>query len=114
MPRVYDVNVTITNPKTMFTYLISGASANSFMQINAGITTSAGYGTGVSLNDGALIKNIGANSFLVKTNDVDHGANTGYMLLQNESVFVEVNDISKLFVKNVVGGQGITLSVYSN
>lgn len=112
MPRVYDVNVTITNPKTMFTYLMSGASADAYNVINVGATGS-GFG-GVSLNDGALIKNIGANSVLIKTNDIDHGANTGYMLLQNEAVFIEVNDISKLFIKNVVGGQGISFSVYSN
>jgi hypothetical protein len=112
MPRVYDVNVTITNPKTMFTYLMSGSSANAFTVINAGVSGS-GEG-GVSLHDGALIKNLGANSLLIKTDDIDHGANTGYMLLQNESIFIEVNDISKLFIKNVVGGQGISFSVYSN
>jgi hypothetical protein len=118
MPRSYDVNVTITNPKAMFTYLISGASANSFIQINAGVTTSAGYATGVSLNDGALVKNIGANSFLVKTNDVDHGANTGYMLIvpktqpKRTPIFNEVPSYDKILAThsliNVSGFTGIS------
>lgn len=113
MSRVRPVSVQITNPKAIFTNYISGASADDYIAINAGVSN-AGESTSLGLDDGANIKNVGVNTFRVKTDDTSHGSNTGFILQQNEELFVEVNDLSKLFVKNNTASQGISFSVYSN
>ena len=113
MGRVFGVNVGITNPKAIFTNYFTGASAASYIAINTAVTN-AGDGSSLGLDDGASVKNIGPNTFLIKTDDTDHGANTGFILAQNEELFVEVNNLSKLFVKNNTASQGISYSVYAN
>jgi hypothetical protein len=113
MGRVRPVNLEITNPKAIFTNYFTGTSADSYIAINTAVTN-AGAGSSLVLNDGANVKNVGVNTFLIKTDDTSHGANTGFILAQNEELFVEVNDLSKLFVKNNTAGQGISFSVYSN
>jgi hypothetical protein len=113
MPRNLSVDVNITDPKAIFTRLLSGASANAFIAVNAGIQ-GAGEGEVLTLNDGANIKNLGVNNMLVKTEDVSHGAATGFLLTEDSELFIEIGNLSEIFVKNNVSGQGISYAVYAN
>lgn len=103
----------ITNPKAMFTNLFTTTDANGFTAINAGISN-AGFGGSLVLDDGASVKNIGANDMLVKHTNTSHGDDTGFKLATDEELFIECTNLSDLFVKNVTAGQGISYSVYSN
>ena len=113
MPRTLSVAVSITDPKAMYTNFLAGASADSFIAINAGVD-GAGESSTLSLNDGANLKNNGPNDILIKTSSTSHGADTGYLLLENEELFIEIDNLSDLFVKNNASNAGISYSVYAN
>jgi len=105
--------IAITNPKTMYTNLIPDSDADGFTAINTGISN-AGFNANLILDDGANVKNLGANEMLIKHNNTSHGDATGFILGENEEIFIECNNLSDLFVKNVTASQGISYSVYSN
>ena len=111
MPK--KVEIVITNPKAMFNVGHISGTADNFTSINAHVT-GAGAGSDISLNDGVLFKNIGANAVKVAFSGATHGANTGFKLAENEQLFVESNSLSNVLVRNFTSGQGITFTAYAN
>ena len=65
----------------------------------------------ISLNDGCLVRNFSSENILVKTDSNSHGNNSGYLLKPSNSIFVEVNDISKIQVLNESGSGTVSVEV---
>ena len=114
MSRTFPAEVQITNPKAMFTVGHLGATANSFLPVNAYVTGAGSTGADMTLNDGVLIKNIGPNTLKVTYEPLDHGANEGFNLTELDQILVETNSLSSILVKNNTASQGITFSIYAN
>ena len=114
MSRTFPAEVQITNPKAMFTVGHLGATANSFLPVNAYVTGAGSTGADITLNDGILIKNIGPNTLKVTYEPLDHGANEGFNLTELDQILVETNSLSSILVKNNTASQGITFSIYAN
>ena len=114
MSRTFPAEVQITNPKAMFTVGHIGATANSFLPINSYVTGAGSAGSDITLNDGVLVKNIGPNTVKVTYDPLDHGAAEGFNLTELDQILIETNSISSVLVKNNIGSQGITFSIYAN
>ena len=108
MPKKF--GIAITNPSSMFTVGHISGTADNFTAINTHVS---GAGTN-TLNDGVLVKNIGALEMKLAFSGATHGADTGFVLKANEQLFVETTSISSVIVKNNTASQGITFSVYAN
>jgi hypothetical protein len=102
--------IAITNPSALYTVGHIAATADNFTAVNGHVT-----GTSTNpLNDGVLVKNIGPLDMKVAFSGATHGTNTGFILGENEQIFVETTSIASVTVKNDIASQGITFSVYAN
>lgn len=108
MSKKYGIK--ITNPSAMFTVGHISGTADNFTAINSHVT-----GTSINtLNDGVLVKNIGPLDLKVAYSGSTHGTNTGFILGQDEQLFVECTSIESVIVKNNTATNGITFSIYAN
>lgn len=85
--------------KVFFSNTITGGQANDFVVITTNVLN---VNTSLA-NVGFLIKNIGTNSdyyFFVKHSNNNHGSNTGFRVNIGESIFVECNNISDVYIKS--------------
>lgn len=75
------------------------------------ITNSIGFPSGVTLEMGVTILNYNKFDILIKTNDISHGANSGFYLKPSESIFIECENLNKIQVKPVSGTQTVNLEI---
>lgn len=101
--------ISITNPKAMYTLGHISGTADNFTSVTTHIT-----GSSDSLDDGALVKNVGPKVLKVAISGVTHGANTGFVLNENEQLFIETTSLNGVLVKNNRASEGITFSLYAN
>jgi hypothetical protein len=85
--------------KVFFSNTIRSGDANDFVVITTDVLN---VNTSLA-NVGFLIKNIGTDSdcyFFVKHSNNNHGSNTGFRVNIGESIFVECNNISDVYIKS--------------
>lgn len=108
MPKKF--GIAITNPSALYTVGHIGGTADNFATANAHVSGASD----LTLNDGALVKNIGPLEMRVAFSGATHASNTGFVLKANEQIFVEARSLDSITVKNNSSGQGITFSIYAN
>jgi len=65
----------------------------------------------LALEYGCIVRNFSIVNIMVKTNANVHGSNSGYLLKPSESIFVEVDDISKIQTLNQSGTGAVSIEV---
>lgn len=87
-------------------------ATHSLVNVSGFTAISNGIGiSGLTLEDGLTILNYNKFPILIKTNDFDHGANSGFYLSAGESFFIECKNLNKIQVKPFSGTQTINLEI---
>lgn len=77
-----------------------------FTEISSGIGLS-----GVTLENGVTLFNYNNFPILIKTDDINHGSNSGFYLGSGESFFIECQNLNKIQVKPYSGTQTVNLQI---
>ncbi len=76
-----------------------------------GVASSVGLPSGLTLERGVTVLNYNQFDILVKTDDIIHGANSGFYLKPSESLFIECKNLNKIQVKPVSGEKTVNIEI---
>ena len=74
----------------------------------AGTQLALGTALGTPIHSGIHIKAEDTNTGYIYVGDADVSSTTGFQLAPGEAVFVEINDLAKLYIDCSVNGDGVT------